>query len=465
VVEERAGDYVGLPLSRLARLLAAGRGGQVLLSHVTQELVREHLPRGAELRDLGTHRLKDLNQPEHIFQLVTPDLVADFPPLNTLDIRRTNLPAQPTPLIGREREIADVSALLCRTDVHLVTLSGPGGTGKTRLALQVAAELIDGFADGVYFVDLAPIRDPALVASAIAETLGVKESGTQPLVQQLRTYLHDKTVLLLLDNFEQVLDAAPLVAELLTGAPALTVLVTSREMLHVRGEYEYEVPPLAVPNRAHLPSLEHLTQYAAVQLFIARAQAAKRDFAVTNATAPAVAEICVQLDGLPLAIELAAARVKLFGPEALLAQLNQRLPFLTDGPRDLPLRQQTLRATIDWSYALLDAAEQTLFRRLGVFVGGCTSEAAEAVCNAEDDLPLDAVGGLAALVDKSLLKQAEGTGGAPRFTCSRRFASMPWNDWKRAGSYRCCGECTWSPIWRLRSGLNVSSPGLNNWPG
>jgi predicted ATPase len=281
---------------------------------------------------------------------------------------------------------------------------GPGGEGL--------------FPDGVYFVDLAPIRDPALVASTIAETLGLKETGTQPLVQQLRTYLRGKMVLLLLDNFEQVLDAALLVAELLTDAPALKILVTSRELLHLRGEHECAVPPLALPDRAHLPPLERLTQYAAVQLFIARAQAAKSDFAVTNATAPAVAEICAQVDGLPLAIELAAARIKLFSPEALLARLGQRLPFLTGGPRDLPARQQTLRNTIDWSYALLDAAEQPLFRRLAVFVGGCTLEAAEAITtlNVETFERSNVLDGMTSLVDKSLLRQEEGPDGAPRFT-------------------------------------------------
>jgi predicted ATPase/class 3 adenylate cyclase len=429
VVEARGGDYLGLPLSRVARLLAAGHGGQILLSLAIAELVREQLPTDVTLRDLGSHRLKDLSLPEQIYQLVAPDLLTDFPPLQTLSAQRTNLPSQPTALIGREREIADVATLLRRADVHLVTLSGPGGTGKTRLALQVAAELLDEFADGVYFVDLAPFSDSNLVATAIAQTLGVKERGGRPLLEELKASLRDRRLLLLLDNFEQVLDAASLIAALRAGAPGLKVLVTSRTVLHLSGEYEYAVPPLALPDRAHLPALEGLTQYAAVRLFIARAQAAQASFAVTNATAPAVAEICHRLDGLPLAIELAAARSKLFPAEALLGRLARGgLAMLSGGARDLPARQQTLRATIAWSYDLLDAAERRLFIRLGVFVGGCTIEAAEAVCGDQRsaigdssaqvesaDLQSATLEGLLSLLDQSLVRQAE-VNGEPRFT-------------------------------------------------
>jgi len=429
--EERGGDYFGPALNRVARLLACGHGDQILLSLATAELVREHLPPDAELRDLGTHRLKDLSRPEQIFQLATPDLPAAFPPLNTLDARRTNLPAQPTPLIGREHDVAAVCALLRRTDVRLVTLSGPGGTGKTRLALQVTAELIEDFSDGLYFVDLAPIHDSSLVTTAIATTLGVRESGGQPLLERLKGYLHYKRLVLLLDNFEHLLDAAALVAVLLAATSHLKVLVTSRERLHLRGEQEVAVLPLAVPDPAHLPALDQLSQYAAVALFIQCAQESQPAFQVTNASAGAVAQICVQLDGLPLAIELAAARLKLFRPEALLTRLSNRLALLTGGPRDLPARQQTMRNTITWSYDLLSDAEQTLFRRLGVFVGGCTLEAAEAVCEASD-LRLEAwigaqtsilnpqasslIDRLASLVDKSLLRREEGIAGEPRFT-------------------------------------------------
>jgi predicted ATPase len=299
--------------------------------------------------------------------------------------------------------------------VRLVTLSGPGGIGKTRLGLQAAAEMLDDFADGIYLINLAPLSDPLLVGPTIAQILGVTETGGQPLVEDLKTFLRVKQTLLVLDNFEQVLDAAPLVSQLLAAAPGLKALSTSRIVLKVRGEKEFPVPPLALPDPVRLPPLEVLSRYAAVELFIQRAVDVKSNFQVTNANAPAVAEICARLDGLPLAIELAAARIRLFPPAALLKRLERRLPLLTGGPLDLPARQRTLRATIDWSYNLLDVGEQTLFRRLTVFVSGCTLEAAEAVCKADSDLPLAVVDGLAALIDQSLLRQEDHPTGEPRF--------------------------------------------------
>ncbi|HEV2457211.1 MAG TPA: adenylate/guanylate cyclase domain-containing protein, partial [Ktedonobacterales bacterium] len=363
--------YIGLDVPRAARIAAAGHGGQVLLSEATHALVEHALPEGTNLRDLGLHRLKDLQHPEHLFQLVMPGLAADFSPLKTLDTHQHNLPIQPTPLLGREEAVAALCALLRREDVRLVTLTGPGGIGKTRLAIQIAAELVQDFADGVWFVRLSRLTDPALVVPTIAETLGLKEVDSQSLAELLGAYLVDRRPLLLLDNFEQVVGAASEVAGLLAASPGLKVLVTSRSRLHLRGEHEYPLAPLPLPEPGQQPPPERLSQYAAVAMFVERAQAAKADFAVTAANAPAIAEVCARLDGLPLAIELAAARVKLLPPEALLARLSTQLKVLTGGPRDLEERQQTMRATLAWGEALLAPEERVLFRRLAVFVGGC----------------------------------------------------------------------------------------------
>jgi predicted ATPase/class 3 adenylate cyclase/DNA-binding CsgD family transcriptional regulator len=410
--------YVGLDVHRAARIMSAGHGGQVLLSRTTSDLVEHVLPEEVSLRDIGAHRLKDLQHPSPLFQLVIAGLPSDFPPLKTLDSYPNNLPIQPTPFIGREKEVAAVVALLRREDVRLVTLTGPGGTGKTRLGLQVAAELSDRFADGVFFVNLAPLSDYELLLPAIAEVLDVKEMAGYSLLRLLHGYLREKHLLLLLDNFEQVVRAALPVAELLAACPKLKVLVTSRAVLHVRSEYEYSVPPLTIPDPKHLPEMMALSQYEAVALFLSRAHAVKPEFHVSEANALAIAEICVRLDGLPLAIELAAARIKLLPPRALLARLGQSLTVLTSGARDVPARQQTLRNTIEWSYHLLDAEEQQLFRQLSVFVGGCTLEAIETVCTALDEgnKTIRVLNGVASLIDKSLLQQAEQEGEEPRLT-------------------------------------------------
>lgn len=330
------GGYVGLDVHRAARICSAGHGGQMLLSHTTRDLGEHDLPQGVSLRDLGEHRLKDLQRAEHIFQLVLPNGPADFPALKTLDSHPNNLPVQPTQLIGREQEGAAVRGLLQRDDVRLLTLTGPGGTGKTRLGLHVAADLLDDFEDGIFFVPLAPISDPGLVGSTIAQTLGVRETEGRPVLDGLKDHLRDKHMLLVLDNFEQVVSAAPVVAELLAPCRKLKVLVTSREGLRLSSEHEFPVPSLALPDPRRLPRIgadlvSTLSQYAAVTLFIQRALAVKPDFAVNNENAPAVAEICVRLDGLPLAIELAAARIKLLTPQAMLARLGSRLELLRGG--------------------------------------------------------------------------------------------------------------------------------------
>jgi predicted ATPase/class 3 adenylate cyclase len=402
--------YVGLDLHYAARIMSAAHGGQVLLSQTTRDLVEYDLPESVSLRDLGEHHLKDLERPIRLYQLVIAGLPADFAPLKTLDSRSDSLPVQPTPLIGREYEVATIGELLRREDVRLVTLTGPGGTGKTRLAIQVASEFRNLFVDGVLFVSLAPINDPKLVMPTIAQALGIRDAVGQPLLAHLAEVLQQKHVLLLLDNFEQVVGAASQLAELLTSCPSLKVLVTSREVLHVRTEHEFAVPPLELPDPSHLPELTALARSPSVALFLQRAQAVKPEFQLTTTNARAVAEICVRLDGLPLAIELAASRMKLLSPQVMLARLGRRLTMLTGGPRDVPTRQQTLRNTIEWSYQLLNAWEQRLFRRLSVFVGGCTLQAAEVVCAGSDDGVGQVLDGIASLIDKSLLQRIEQTG-------------------------------------------------------
>lgn len=401
--EFKSGEYAsGYTLSRAARLLSAGHGGQILLSAPTMELVREHLPSGVSLRELGAHRLKDLVLPQQIFQTLTPDLPQDFPALKTLDVLSHNLPIQPTSFIGREQELKDIRRLLGKT--HLLTLIGAGGSGKTRLALQFAADAIDEFDKGAWFVELAPITDPALVPVAALNALDLREvAGREPL-DVLSDYLGTKIIFLVLDNCEHLVEAcAQLAAHLLTHCPNVQILATSREALGIPGEVLYRVPTLALPDPKHLPALASLSQYDAVRLFIERAAAVQPDFSITNANAPAVAQICYRLDGIPLALELAAARIKLFSPEQIAARLDDRFRLLTSGSRTAVPRQQTLRAAIDWSYSLLSEPERILFRRLAVFAGGWTFEAAETVCEGNGIDALDILEALAHLVDKSLV--------------------------------------------------------------
>ena len=377
--------YVGMDLHRGARIAAAGHGGQVLISQTARELIQDNLPAEFALRDLGEHRLKDLSRPQRIFQLVADGLEREFPSLATLENRPTNLPPQPTSLIGRERELAEVAELLRRPDVRMLTLTGPGGVGKTRLALQAAADLLDDFGDGVFFVSLANIAEPSLLVPTIAQALGLRETGGLSPEETLERFLKDLELLLVLDNLEHLLTAAPAVSELVLRAPRLKAILSSRAPLRVSVEREYPVPELAGGD--------------AVSLFSERVRGIKPDFRL-NGNSATVAEICHRLDGLPLAIELAAARANVLSPAALLERLDQRLPVLTGGVREGPDRQRTLRSTIAWSYELLDESERRLFSRLATFAGGCTLDAAERVCEADLDT-------LASLVEKSLVRQGD----------------------------------------------------------
>ncbi len=323
-----------------------------------------------------------------------------------------NLPAAPTNFIGRTAELADLSDLLQRADVRLVTLTGPGGTGKTRLSLEAGRDALGHFSHGVYFIDLAPIRDPALIVTTTAHTIGIREGGGRPLLENLTDFLTNKRMLLIFDNFEQIIDAAPALAEILSASAGVKALVTSRIALQLRGEHEYLVSPLRTPRDVR-QALAEMLEYEAVALFRQQASSVQPDFDLTEANSAAVVEICQRLDGLPLAIEIAAARIKMLTPEALLKRLDQRLKLLVGGARDLPDRQQTLRRTIDWSYELLKTQEQILFARLGIFSGGFTLEAAEGVCNLAGEL--DVFSGIESLINNSLLRQVQSVSAEPRF--------------------------------------------------
>jgi predicted ATPase/class 3 adenylate cyclase len=408
-----ADNYVGVDLHRASRIASAGHGGQIVVSAATHALVEATAPEGVRFRDLGEHRLKDLPRPEHLFQVVAEGIDTEFPPLRTMGARPNNLPVQLTSFIGRRRELEEVMAALEST--RLLTLTGPGGSGKTRLAIRTAQELLPRLEDGAFFVALAPISDPALVVPTIAQALGLTEKADRAPLDALMDHLRESDVLLVMDNFEQVLDAAGEVGQLLTATGRLRVLATSREPLGLSGEREYPVPPLDLPDIDALPSLAALSQFEAVRLFVDRATAVKPDFGVTNENAPAVAEICARLDGLPLAIELAAARAKILTPQAILQRLEHSLRFLAGGARDVPTRQRTLRDAIAWSHDLLDPEDAALFARLSVFRGGFSLEAVERVGNPADELGIDTLEGVASLANKSLVRQADTVPDEPRF--------------------------------------------------
>jgi predicted ATPase/class 3 adenylate cyclase len=410
--DERDGDYFGPTVNRVARLLAIGHGGQVLVSGIAADLVQSEMPPESSLRDLGNHRLKDLAHPEHVFQLVTPDLPEAFPALNSLNYLANNLPAQLTSFVGREDVIADIKALLKQH--RLVTLVGTGGAGKTRCAIQVGAELVDGSGNGVWLAELAPIADPSLVASVVARALNVQESPNKPILDTLLAYLKRKRLLLIFDNCEHVIEEARrVVGAILRDCPEAHILVTSREPLNISGEQTYRMPSLAVPSNDRF-STEEASRFGALQLFVDRALSSDKSFALTTENAPHVSEICRRLDGIPLAIELAAARVKMLSPQQLAQKLDERFRVLTGGDRSALPRQQTMRALIDWSYDLLSDDERVLFRKLSIFAGGFTLESASAVCSDEMIDELAVFDLLSSLVDKSLV-QAEPAGSGTRY--------------------------------------------------
>jgi predicted ATPase/class 3 adenylate cyclase len=398
-------EYVGVDVHRAARIAAAAHGGQVLLSETTRALVSDRLPDGVEVRDLGSHRLKDFDEPQRIHQLVVAGLPSAFASIRTLEIP-TNLPIELTTFVGRERQLGEIGALLSKN--RLVTLAGPGGSGKTRLAVEVARRSVD-CPDGIFFVDLSPIRDPELVASTIVGSLGLKQRAGRPALEAVTGHLADRRSLVVMDNFEQVIGAAPIVEEILRAAPQVKVVVTSRIRLSLLGEQEFPVPPLGLPDDPSDP--EALEKNEAVALFRERARAVLPSFEIDEGNARTVAEICARVDGLPLAIELAAAQVRLLSPSELLGRLDHRLP-LRSGAGNVPERQRTLRGAIDWSYQLLDEPRRRLFARLSSFAGGGTLPAIDAVCNPEEDLGMETLDGLASLLDHSVVRREEADGGS-----------------------------------------------------
>src|SRR5215204_4721864 len=364
--EPRGGDYLAAPLNRLSRVLGMARGGQILLTEAVEQLAQDGLPAGGSLQELGEMRLRDIKRAERVFVLVHPDLPQDIDLPVASDRQTRHFPPALTPFLGREEQISAIAQLVAAPNVHLVTLTGPGGIGKTRLAIQVGERLASSFAGGAVFVDLAPLRDPAQVLPAIGAALGLHEVNSESLVNQIHGFLVERETLLILDNFEHLLGSTAVVANLLNRSE-VELLVTSRAPLRVQGEYEYLVPTLRLPDHTQRTNATALATNEAIALFVDRAKAVRPDFELIDAVAPIVAEICARLDGLPLAIELAAARTKVLPPAALLSRLERRLPLLTGGRRDAPERQRTLRDTIAWSYDLLDADDCQLFRRLGIF--------------------------------------------------------------------------------------------------
>jgi predicted ATPase/class 3 adenylate cyclase len=413
--QRRGDDYFGPTVNRTARVMAAGHGGQILLSSAVAEAVRKELPADVQLRDLGQHRLKDLAEPLRLYQVVVPGLPDTFPPLATLDQRPNNLPTQVSVFLGREAELRALRALIDGNN-RLITMIGPGGIGKTRLALQAAADQIDRFDDGLFFIDLAAERDPNAVFSAMVRAIGLQGVGDAPPLDGLKSALAGKKMLLLLDNLEQAISAAPGLAELLAACAGVTALVTSREALHVRGEQLFAVEALSLPSPTEAPTVESALQSEAVRLFVERAVETRPDFALTDDNVSAVVSMCRHVDGLPLAIELAVARLKLFSPAELDKRLEHRLDVLRGGARDLPDRQRTLRSAIAWSYELLSAEERLLFEVFGVFSGARLDDVEQITERINALSAVDVVDGMQSLVDKSLLRSIDRDSGKRWFS-------------------------------------------------
>ncbi len=413
--EHRGADYFGQTLNRVARILSSAHGGQMLLSQVTYRLIKDKTIHDVELLDMGEHRLKDIQSPEQIFQVVAADLPSTFPPLKTLDSHPNNLPTQLTPFVGRQKDLANVSCLLLKEEVRLVSLIGSGGVGKTRLGLQVAADIADQFSNGVYFIDLEMVRDKNNLVDTIVRILGInsRSSGIYDTLSQIKNHIGKNKTLLLLDNCEQVEGVSSIIHEILIFCLNLKILVTSRIKLYLGGEHEYHVLPFEIPDIRLSTGIVEIAQYEAVMLFLQQAKTVKPDFQLTDKNFKAVADICKHIDGLPLAIELAAARVNVLPPQSLVKRIKNQMKLLLSKESNRSIRHQTLHNTIAWSHELLNNHEKELLKRLSVFSGGCSIEAVEIVCCMQDDIDLFDL--LRVLTEKSLLRQQEQEDGEPRF--------------------------------------------------
>ena len=419
-------DYVGIDINRAARIASAAHGGQVLISDATRALVADRLPEGVRVQSVGSYRLKDLPGAERLWQLEIRGLPASFPPLRALDVRHAHIPPESTTFIGRDAELRDISRLM--GEHRLVTLTGPGGAGKTRLAIRTAAQVADGFADGAVFVSLASVTTADNIATVITSALGLPDDGTRAARDGLLGWIREREVVLVLDNLEQIPNAAHAIGDLLASAPGLRVLATSRAHLRVAGEQEFPVPPLPIPGRN--ASAETLEASDAVRLFLDRARLVRPEFMPTAEDLPIIGEICGRLDGLPLAIELAAARVRLLPVAAIRDRLSRRLDALVGGPSTVPRRQQSLREAIAWSHELLDDKGVALFRRIAVFVGGWTIDAAQQMCG--DTPVVDVERSLEALVDQSLVQVSPGAGEV-RFTMLETISEFAQAELRASG--------------------------------